>query len=667
MHTVHTIYSISGMLDNNVNPNFRTNPKDYSKVEIAKINSDELRGNLFNEFRDYSSQNISWESEQIAKSHGIYLEFNRARTGNEKDWIYMLRISIPGGGPITSQQWNILDTIADTYTMGPSDVYPNNARPSLRITTRQNIQLHWVRKKNLVDVIGEIAKSGFFTINGCGDNTRNVIGCPLSFFYSKIFNANKWAQKIGKYFALPTAAYMEVFEIDPNYLRIAGLLDREIGVTRFDYGVNQLNRKFKIAFSAIHYDEEKKKYLPDNCVELRTNDIGIAPIVNGDNGELKVDRFQVYVGGGQGQQSGKLTLSTLGEPFGVFTEDNLLEGLDAIVRVHKEWGDRENRHWARLKYLVKVKGIEWLREQVKDVVGGNGIGFESPIPDYDYGNRNLHLGWIKQQTDEADSSSNTKWCHGTFIENGRIIDGSPNGNLKSMVKYLADKYPNVLIFTTPNQHLLFSNLGNGEKEQFKSDMKIFGYGIRKITFDAPNSNGTSSSKMIVQQRPYSKLRMLSGACVGRDTCRLTYTDSEKFEPFLIDQLEDKWGNLNESIGVTGCEKQCYRPATKTIGWIGTGFNLYQLTIMGTEDGRHQGGPLIDPDTKEQYLHFVPRKDVATVTDTLFEFCIRNRSKEEEHRPGGMGYFLRRIGTKEIISYLKSNPKTADLMKKTFKV
>jgi sulfite reductase beta subunit-like hemoprotein len=130
-------------------------------------------------------------------------------------------------------------------------------------------------------------------------------------------------------------------------------------------------------------------------------------------------------------------------------------------------------------------------------------------------------------------------------------------------------------------------------------------------------------------------------------------------------LEKKWGDLNESIGITGCEKQCYRPATKTIGWIGTGFNLYQLTIMGTEDGRHQAGPLIDPYTKEQYLHFVPRKDVAAVTDVLFEYYIKNKSKQEE-RPGGMGYFLRRVERKEIISCLKSNPKTAELMKKTFK-
>ena len=159
--------------------------------------------------------------------------------------------------------------------------------------------------------------------------------------------------------------------------------------------------------------------------------------------------------------------------------------------------------------------------------------------------------------------------------------------------------------------------------------------------------------------------MSSGAGVGRDTCRLTYTDSEKFEPYLIDELENKWGHMTESIGITGCEKQCYRPATKTIGWIGTGFNLYQVVLMGTKDGRHQGQILVDPFSGEQYLHFVPRKDVTTITDALFDYYVRNRS-EDENRPGGLGYFLRRVGPKEIISYLKSNPKTSNLMIKTFK-
>lgn len=617
------------------NPDFRTDPKDYSKVEKAKLSSNELRGNLYNEFRDLSTDNVSWESEQIAKSHGIYLEWNRAKTGSEKDWMYMVRIGIPGGGPINREQWNILDKISDKYTIGPKDAHPN-ARPSLRITTRQDIQLHWVRKKNLVDTIREIAESGFFTLNGCGDNTRNVMGCPLS-YYSKIFNSNEWAQKVGRYFRLPVAAYIEVFEIDPKYLREAGLEGREPGKTRFAYAPNQLNRKFKIAFSTIHYDEESKKYIPDNCVELRTNDIGIAPIVNQDG---KVDRFQVYVGGSQGEQVGKPTYAALGEPFGIFTEENLLKGLDAIVRVHQEWGDRKNRHWARMKYVVKIKGIAWFREQVRNV---DSIDFEMPIPDHDYGARDLHLGWIRQP------DSRNMWCYGAFIENGRIIDGSPNGDLKDMVRHLMNNY-DIELFTTPNQHLLFTNIPEDQKEEFENDMKKFGYGVRKY-------NGKSSS--------YSKLRVLSGACVGRDTCKLTYTDSEKFEPYLIDELEEKWGDMAESIGVTGCEKQCYRPSTKTIGWVGSGFNLYQLRLFGTEDARHQGGPLIDPDTEEHYLRMVPRKDVAKVTDVLFEYYVNNRN-EEEAKPGGMGYFFRRVGSKQIIEYLKSNAKTAELMKKTFK-
>ena len=641
-----------------VNPNFRTDTKDYSRVEVAKINSNELRGNLFNEFRNHSSENISWESEQIAKSHGIYLEFNRAKTGNEKDWMYMFRITLPGGGPITAKQWNILDRISDSYTIGPENAYPH-ARPGLKITTRQNIQLHWVKKINVVDAIRDISESGFFTMNGCGDNTRNVIGCPLS-YHSTIFNANTWAQRVGKYFALPTAAYIEIFEIDPKYLRDGDLENRIPGVSRFDYGQNQLNRKFKVAFSAIHYDDVNKKYVPDNCVELRTNDIGIAPVIKSDgtgSGSAKVEGFQVYVGGGQGQQSGKPTISALGEPFGLFTEENLMKGLDAIVRVQKDWGDRHNRHWARLKYLVTVKGIEWFREQVRNLDGVGSINFEPHIEDYDYGNIVLHLGWVKQP------DNSIRWCYGAFIENGRIIDGSHNGDLKSMVKYLMNNYPHIELFTTPNQHLMFCNIEEGLKELFERDMKMFGYGFRKINSDS-NKNSISDGKTALY-RAYSNLRMSSGACVGRDTCRLTYTDSEKFEPYLIDELEKKWGYMTESIGVTGCEKQCYRPATKTIGWIGTGFNLYQVVLLGTQDGRHQGRILVDPYSGEQYLHFVPRKDVATITDALFEYYVRNRS-EEEDRPGGMGYFLRRVGPKEIISYLKSNPKTADLMKKTFK-
>jgi sulfite reductase beta subunit-like hemoprotein len=406
---------------------------------------------------------------------------------------------------------------------------------------------------------------------------------------------------------------------------------------RFQYGPNLLNRKFKIAFSAIHFDEEKGLCVPDNCVELRTNDIGVAPIPDHDSSG-KVRRFQVYIGGSQGERIGYPTFSALGEPFGIFTEDQLLKGLDAIVHVHQEWGDRQNRHWARMKYVLYKMGIEWYRKQVSD----RGVSFDPPDFNFEYGARDLHHGWIRQQQ-QKQQSNNGLLCYGAFIENGRIIDDSPNGQLKKMVRYLMDNYP-VYLFTTPNQDLLFTNIPENDKERFEKDMRSFGYGLR---------NG----------RTYSQLRVLSGACVGKDTCRLTYTDSEKFEPYLIDELESKWGDMAESIGVTGCEKQCFRPATKTIGWVGTGLNMYMLKLGGTEDGRHQGGSLIDPDTPDKiYLRNVPRKDVVTVTDALFEFYASNRLPEEA-RPGGMGYFFRRVGTKTITEWLKNNQRTANLMAK----
>ncbi len=589
--------------------------------------------NLAYQMRDLGSQDVQEVAEILEKSYGIYLEYNRALTGNEPDWMYMLRITVPGGGPMTRKQWQIIDDVAERYT--ESDNYTGKKLPSLRLTTRQNIQLHWIKKKNLVDSVREIAESGFYTLNGCGDNVRNTMGCPLGQF-SKVFNSNLWAQRAGKYFRLPTAAFIEIFAIDPKYLRKEGEKvpgsDGDDSSGHFDYGNNLLNRKFKIAFSGILYDEEKKAYRQENCVEVRTNDIGIVPILENS----KVTRAQVYIGGSQGEKTGFATFSTLSQPLGIFQESNLLEGLDAIVRVHKEWGDRQNRNWARLKYDIYKMGIDWYRKQVRE----RGVDFEAPIENLDYGPRELHLGWMKNE------SSDGLWNFGAFIENGRLTDNSPNGDLKTMVRYLMDNY-DISLLVTPNQDLIFAGIMEDQKDKFDSDLKRYGYGKR---------NGIE----------FTLLRKLSGACVGRDTCRLTYTESEKFEPFLIDELEKKWGSMAESVGVTGCERQCFRPGTKTIGWVGFGLNTYTLKLGGSEDARWQGGLLIDPDTQQVYLKTVPRKEVANVTNALFEFYTTSKKEGREAEPGGMGYFLRRVGAKAVIDYLKKNPKTAAVMARSTK-
>ncbi|MCG8512410.1 MAG: hypothetical protein MI741_24600, partial [Rhodospirillales bacterium] len=122
-------------------PLLRTPDDQLNKVEQFKLASQGIRGELREDFRDAETDDITAASEQLAKSHGIYLEYNRAKTGREKDWMYMIRVSVPGGGAFNAEQWRIMDQAADRYA---------NANPygaaSLRLTTRQNIQFHWVKK-----------------------------------------------------------------------------------------------------------------------------------------------------------------------------------------------------------------------------------------------------------------------------------------------------------------------------------------------------------------------------------------------------------------------------------------------------------------------------------------------------------------------------------------
>lgn len=602
-------------------------PEDQlGKDELNKLSSDYGRGHLHEDFRDMSVDDIIKESEFLAKSQGIYLEYNRAKTGREKDWMYMVRASIPGGGSFNAEQWRVFDQAADDFC----DHNPYGT-PSLRLTTRQNIQYHWVPKRNIVPLIQSLASTGFYTLNGCGDNVRNVMGCPLSKF-SDVYDANAKAREYGAYFQLPAAPHIQIFAVDPSHIRDAD--------PQYDYGPKLLNRKFKIAFSSVARDAEGK-LVGDNCVELRTNDMGIAPVIEGD----KVVAYHVYVGGGQGEKNGKPTFAALGQSFGVFTEDNLMKGLHDIVKVHEEYGDRANRHWARLKYVINKQGVDWYRDQVK----AKGARFELPDPAFDPGPRMMHHGWTKQDT-------NGKWTYGAYVECGRLVNsldagGDPerksgnvqgNGNLKAMVPATLDAFPGVEVLVSPNQDLLFTDIEEDAKNDFVAKLAEFGHGKRK-------------------GKTYSTLRLLSGSCVGLPTCRLSYTDSEQFEPELMDQLDEMgYGDVQESIGITGCERQCFRPATKTFGWVGQGPDMYMLKLGGSEDGRHQGTALVEND--ELFLRQVPRDKVATVTTTLIDLARANGYQNGDD----MGGIFRKLGTAAILQHLRDTPATAEVMQKTAK-
>lgn len=596
-------------------PNFHTPEDEINGVEKIKRDSHGVRGNMHADFRDFETGSIEEDSLQLAKSYGIYLEYNRDKKGKDKDYIYMIRVSIPGGGGFDFQQWSALDEAARKYAINPD----LGDMPSLRVTNRQNVQFHWVRKPDVIPLVQHIVKSGCSTINGCGDNFRNVMGCPLS-AYSKVFNASETAHRIAAYFQLPNAPYIEIFEVDPTYVRQPG------DDKRYKYGPKLLNRKFKVGVGAVHQNPDTGAWENDNCVEMRTNEIGIAPML--DSKTETVDRFFLYIGGGQGEKNGQPTAALLGMPFGIVARDDLMPTLHGIVATHDEWGDRQNRQWARMKYLVRGKGVEWYRQQVRDR-GGN---FEDPTEPFDPGPRQLHHGWHTQPT-------NGKLAFGAYIENGRLVDGV-NGKLLTMVRDTLEKYPDVRLMTTPNQDLLFTEIAPDAKDDFEAGLREYGWGER---------NG----------KAYSQLRLKSGACVALPTCALAYTDSERFEPQLVDELEKRgYGDMAEAIGITGCERQCFRPSTKTIGLVGQGPDMYSIRLGGSEDARHQGHALIEDG--QWHLRRIPRDRVADVIATLFDHYKQDKQDGED-----LGAFIRRIGAADVIARLKADDRAADLFEKTY--
>src|SRR5699024_5734 len=162
---------------------------------------------------------------------------------------------------------------------------------------------------------------------------------------------------------------------------------------------------------------------------------------------------------------------------------NLKKGLHDITKVHEEWGDRKNRQWARMKYVIHHKGIQWFRDRVKE----KGAEFELPDPSFDPGPRQMHHGWTTLPTD-GNGGPGGKLAYGAYIDCGRLVnsedgDGSElsgnatgNGAIKTMVREMMESFPDVKLMITCNQDALFTEIDPAAKEDFEAKLAELGHG-----------------------------------------------------------------------------------------------------------------------------------------------------------------------------------------------
>jgi ferredoxin-nitrite reductase len=250
-------------------------------------------------------EEVEGEAERL-KWVGLYPQ----RQGGDA---FMMRIKVPGG-QLTAAQAKVVGEVTRTYARPPeaSSVF---ADPFVDITTRQDLQLHWIRIEDVPAIWARLESVGMTTVQACGDSARNVLCCPVSGLdAAEVFDAYPAARAITDFFTG----------------------NREYA---------NLPRKFKVSVTGCTED----------CAQAEINDIGMWP-ARASDGRLG---FNVLVGGGLSdgpRMASDIDLFVLA--------DDAVEITRAIAHVYGELGNRENRGLSRMRYLVQELGPTGFREEL---------------------------------------------------------------------------------------------------------------------------------------------------------------------------------------------------------------------------------------------------------------------------------------------------------------
>jgi sulfite reductase (ferredoxin) len=385
--------------------------KQETAVEEIKRSSNFLRGSLSEEL-DSDVASVSNDAEQLLKFHGIYSQDNRdvrrerAVNHEELDYIFMIRVAIPGGR-VSPDQWLALDRIAGDVADG-----------SIRLTTRQAVQYH---DEQLMTSFG-----------ACGDVVRNVVSCPGLQSDESDERLRGVTARLARTFRATTNAHWEIFV---NGDKAAS---REDIAERAFYGDTYLPRKFKIAVAHPY----------DNCVDVFAQDVGLIPGVHPSAG----DGFTLLVGGGLGRSyTNDDTFSRLADPMAFVTYDELEEVIAAIVATYRDLGDRTDRKRARMKYVVADLGLEQFRKEVEVRLGRD---VREPLDLPTRFDADDHLGW-RQLSDGT-------WQVGVRVSAGRVRDDESGATLRTALREIAEQLP-VTFFITAQQDIIVSAIRDGDR------------------------------------------------------------------------------------------------------------------------------------------------------------------------------------------------------------
>ena len=496
-------------------------PVKLTHNEDIKAAIPTLAGSIAATLADPAADHFTQDDHEFLKFHGCYQQDNRDLRKAGKHYIMMVRSRIPGG-VMTANQWRVFDDL--------SACYGNN---TLRVTTRQTIQFHGILKSNLRAVIKGINESLLSTLSACGDVSRNVLAPPTPAYTPAREQVYAHCLRVAEALKPKTRAYHAIW-IEGVQLNLEQPENRHFVDPL--YGKAYLPRKFKVAFAIP----------PSNDVDVFANDVGLIAIAA--NGRLA--GYNVAVGGGMGRSHGNVqTYPRLADVLGFIPAEKLVAVVEAVLTIHRDFGDRTDRKHARLKYVVEERGVDWTRAELE-----RRAGFKlEPARPFKFTTSADLYGWHQ--------AVDGNWFLTIFVETGRVQD--VNGRrLKTALRRVAEKFPKIEFRLSTNQNVILANVS--ESDRAAVNAVLAEHGVRT-------------------ENQASVLHAAAMACPALPTCGLALAESERMLPGLVDRIEKlcaEVGLAGQEIVIrsTGCPNGCARPYLAEIGFVGKAPGRYQIWL-----------------------------------------------------------------------------------------
>ena len=475
---------------------------------------------------DLEQKISSFRQGDIADEAFRKFRLTRGVYGQRQPGVQMIRIKLPHGR-ITAHQLSRIADLSDKFATG-----------NLHATTRQDIQLHFVKLADSPQLWAELEDAGITLKEACGNTVRNVTGSARAGIDPD-----------------------EPFDITAHAYHI------------FDYFLRNpicqdMGRKFKISLSASEKDSAYG-YM---------HDVGlVARVQNGQRG------FKVMLGGGLGAQPFPAQTA-----FEFLEEERVIPFIEGVIRVFDRYGERQKRHKARMKYLLNDIGLDELLRRVAeeapalrtkayaiDEQAGHTLFAQSPVARPDAPAPSLLVGsekfnrWLKTNVFEQKQA-------GWYAVQLRVLLGDMHSNTARALAHLVDQYAADDIRVTVNQGYLLRFVR-------PEDLPALFEGLDALGLAEPGFDTTADIT----------------TCPGTDTCNLAISSSygitRALEQLMHDEFPDLVFNDDIKIKISGCMNGCGQHSVANIGYHGSSLKngayvlpALQVLLGGGFNGKGEG-------------------------------------------------------------------------------